>query len=47
MGDPVTAILKRSVKLGSGLVAPKGALVHGKIHTYGVSRAAGQDGRLG
>ncbi len=31
MGDPVTAILKRSVKLGSGLVAPKGALVHGRM----------------
>jgi hypothetical protein len=31
VGDPVTAILKRSVKLGSGLVAPKGALVHGRM----------------
>ena len=28
---PITAILKRSVKLGSGLVAPKGALLHGRI----------------
>jgi hypothetical protein len=31
IGDPVTAILKKSVKLGSGLVAPKGALLHGRI----------------
>ena len=31
VGDPVTAILKKSVKLGSGLVAPKGALVHGRM----------------
>jgi hypothetical protein len=31
VGDPVTAILKRPVKLGSGLVAPKGALVHGRM----------------
>ena len=31
VGDPVTAILKGSVKLGSGLVAPKGALVHGRM----------------
>lgn len=31
VGDPVTAILKKSVKLGSGLVAPKGALLHGRI----------------
>jgi hypothetical protein len=31
VGDPVTAILKKPVKLGSGLVAPKGALLHGRI----------------
>ncbi|HYP04625.1 MAG TPA: hypothetical protein VER03_00185 [Bryobacteraceae bacterium] len=31
VGDPVTAILKKEVKLGSGLVAPKGALVHGRV----------------
>jgi hypothetical protein len=33
VGDPVTAILKKEVKLGSGLVAPKGAFLHGRIHT--------------
>ena len=31
VGDPVTAILRKSVKLGSGLIAPKGALVHGRL----------------
>jgi hypothetical protein len=31
IGDRVTAILKKSVKLGSGLVAPKGALVRGRV----------------
>jgi hypothetical protein len=31
IGDPVTAILKKPVKLGSGLVAPKGALLHGRV----------------
>jgi hypothetical protein len=31
IGDPVTAILKKPVKLGSGLVAPKGAVLHGRI----------------
>jgi hypothetical protein len=31
VGDPVTAILKKDVKLGSGLVAPKGAFLHGRI----------------
>lgn len=31
VGDPITAILKKSVKLGSGLIAPKGAFVHGRI----------------
>ena len=31
VGDPVTAILKKDVKLGTGLVAPKGAFVHGRI----------------
>jgi hypothetical protein len=31
IGDHVLAILKRPVKLGSGLVAPKGALVHGRV----------------
>jgi hypothetical protein len=33
VGDPVTAILKKAVKLGSGLVAPKGAFLHGRIVT--------------
>jgi hypothetical protein len=31
VGDPITAILKKEVKLGSGLVAPKGAFLHGRI----------------
>ena len=31
VGDPITAILKKSVKLGSGLIAPKGAFVHGRM----------------
>jgi hypothetical protein len=31
IGDPVTAILKKDVKLGSGLVAPTGAFLHGRI----------------
>jgi hypothetical protein len=31
VGDPVTAILKKEVKLGSGLVAPKGAFLHGRV----------------
>ena len=31
IGDPVTAVLKNNVKIGSGLVAPKGALLHGRI----------------
>lgn len=31
VGDPVTVILKKAAKLGDGLVAPKGAFVHGRI----------------
>ncbi|HYI92369.1 MAG TPA: hypothetical protein VEX68_02395 [Bryobacteraceae bacterium] len=31
VGDPITAILKRSVNVGPGLVAPKGAFLHGRI----------------
>ncbi len=31
IGDPVTAVLKGNVKIGVGLVAPKGALLHGRI----------------
>ena len=31
VGDPVTAILKKDLKLGTGLVAPKGAFMHGRI----------------
>lgn len=31
VGDPITAILKKDVKLGVGLVAPKGAFLHGRI----------------
>lgn len=31
VGDPVTAILKRSVKVGAGLAVPKGAVLHGRI----------------
>jgi hypothetical protein len=31
VGDPVTAILKKDVKLGSGLIAPKGAFLHGRV----------------
>jgi hypothetical protein len=31
IGDPVTAILKKEVRLGSGLVAPKGAFLHGRV----------------
>lgn len=31
VGDPITAILKGSVKLGAGLVVPKGAFLHGRI----------------
>jgi hypothetical protein len=31
VGDPITAILKKEVKLGSGLVAPKGAFLHGRV----------------
>jgi hypothetical protein len=33
VGDPVTAILKKDVKLGFGLVAPKGAFLHGRVVT--------------
>ena len=45
IGDPVTAILKKPVKLGSGLVAPKGALVHGRV-TH-LRQQQNQIGRLG
>ena len=31
VGDPLTAILKKPVKLGPGLIAPKGAFVHGRV----------------
>lgn len=31
VGDPVTAVLKRDVKLRGGGVVPKGALVHGRV----------------
>jgi hypothetical protein len=31
IGDPVIALLKRPVKLGSGLTAPKGARLHGRV----------------
>jgi hypothetical protein len=31
VGDPITAILRRPVSLGPGLVAPKGAFLHGRI----------------
>ncbi len=31
VGDPVTAVLRNPLKLGTGVVIPKGALVHGRI----------------
>ena len=43
VGDPITAILKRSVKLGSGLIAPKGALAHGRV-THLRRRQTGRPG---
>jgi len=31
VGDPITAILQRPVKMGSGVVIAKGAVVHGRV----------------
>jgi hypothetical protein len=31
VGDPVTAVLKKPLKIGNEVVAPKGAMVHGRI----------------
>ena len=44
VGDPVTAILKRNLKLPGGGVVPKGALLHGRItmlRAYDFQRQSG------